>query len=96
MLIGNAVGQLKQESLLPDGTVGETSLVEVGVSVQLSLGTECVPSLETVFAVTTGIVHVAPTDSVSDLEDLGVGTELLYDTDTFVSESHVGVGIVQV
>jgi len=96
MLIGNAIGELEQESLFPNGTVRETSLVEIGISVQLSLGTECVPTLEAVLAVTTGIVHVAPADSVSDLEHLSMGTELLYDTDTFVSESHIGVCVVQV
>jgi len=96
MFIGNAVGKLEQESLLPNGTVRETSLVEVGVAVQLSLGAEGVPSLEAVFAVTTGVVHVAPANSVSDLEYLGMRTELLYDTDTFMSESHVGMSIVQV
>ena len=85
MFIGNAIGKLEQESLLPNGAVRETSLVEVGVAVQLSLGTECVPSLEAVFAMTTCVVHVSPADSVSDLEYLGMGTELLYDTDTFVT-----------
>ena len=45
---------------------------------------------------TTSIVHVAPAHSVSDFEYLGVWTKLLYDTDTFVSESHFGVSVVQI
>ena len=74
MLVGNVVGQLEQESFLPDGTIGETALIKVGVSVELSLGTESIPALQAILAVTTGIVHVAPTDTVANLQLLGLGT----------------------
>jgi hypothetical protein len=51
----------------------------------LSFGTEGVVALETVLAVTTGIVHVSPTDSVSLLQDFTVGSSGLDDTGALVT-----------
>lgn len=96
ILILDVVGQLEQESLSPDGTVRERSLVQVVVAVQLSLDAKSVPSFEALFAATTSIVHVTPTDSVAFLEDLGIGTNGFYDTCTLVTEAHVGFAVVKI
>lgn len=96
VLVRHVVRQLEKEALPPNSSVGETSLVEVGVTVHLSDDTESVEALKTLLAASAGIVHVTPTDTVALLEHLGVGTDRLDDADTFVTETHIGFAVVQV
>lgn len=96
MLVFHAVGDLEEEALLPDGAVGEASLVEVVVAVHLARDTEGVEALKALLALSTSVVHVAPADSVSSFEELGVGANSLHDSDTLVAETHVLVTVVKV
>ena len=95
-LVWDGVWDLEQEGLLPDGAVCERSLVEVGVAVHGALWAESLVTGQALLAVAAGVVLVAPTDAVALLQVLCAWTDLLDDTDTLVTEDHVGVAVVLV
>lgn len=74
--------------------MGERTLVVVVVAVHLTLGAESLGSLQALLALRARVVLVSPSNAVADLEVLGVGTDFLDDTDTLVSEDHVGLAVV--
>ena len=95
-LVGKAVGEGEEESLAPDGVGSKRSLVEVVVTIELAVRAESLGTLETLLAVTTAVVLVAPANAVTLLEVLGERTKLLYDTDTLVAKDHAGLAEVLV
>lgn len=93
-LVGEVVRDLEEESLAPDGLVGEGALIVVGVSVQSALWAEGLGTLQALLAVTAAVVLVSPSNAVADLHVLDVWAKLLDDTDTLVAEYHVGLAEV--
>jgi hypothetical protein len=89
--IAHTLGDGVQEGFPPDGSLGEGSLVRVGHTVHGTLGTKDLLSLETLETVTTRVGLVSPSDTVALLEVLDIGSGLLDDSDSLVSENHVGL-----
>ena len=64
-LVGEVVGDLEEESLTPDTVRGERTLVGIGVTVHLSLGTVGLGTLQALLAVGARVVLVTPTNAVT-------------------------------
>ena len=92
--VGDGVGNLEEVSLPPDAVRGEAALVEVGVTVHGALGAVGLAASEAEVAGTAGVVLVSPSDAVALLHVLDSRANLLDDTGTLVSESHVGALVV--
>lgn len=96
VLVGETVGDLEEEGLLPDGGAGERTLVEVGVAVHGAARAVNILAGQALLAVAALVVLVAPADAVANLQGLDLGAKLLDDTDTLVAKSHVGAAVVEV
>lgn len=96
VLVAEAIGDLEQESLAPDGVRGEGTLVQVGAGVHLAAGAVGLGTGQAEVAVPAGVVLVSPTDAVTLLQHLDLGTNGLYHTDTLVAENHVRGLVVQI
>lgn len=94
--IAHAVGDLEEEGLPPDGVGGERALVKVLVSVHDPLGAVLLVAGLALLAVLARVVLVSPANAVALLQALAEGPDLLDDTNTLVSEHHVGMLVVQV
>jgi len=95
-LIGKAVGGFEEEGLAPDTVGSERTLVGIGVTVHLSLGAVGLGALQALLAVGARVVLVAPADAVTLLQESAGRAGLLNDTDTLVTESHIGLAVVHV
>jgi hypothetical protein len=95
-LIGKAVGGLEKEGLAPDTVGSERTLVGIGVTVHLSLSAVGLSTLQALLAVGARVVLVTPANAVSLLQESAGRAKLLNDTDTLVTESHIGLAVVHV
>ena len=96
VLVAERIGDLEEEGLAPDGVRRERALVQIGVSVELALGTERLPTRQALLAAPAAVVLVAPADPVAFLQVLGARAGGLDHPCAFVAERHVGLHVVHV
>lgn len=96
VLVAQAVWDLEEEGLAPDGVRAKAGLVQVGDAVHLARGTEGLPAREALIAAFTGVVFIAPVDAVALFEVFDVGAGDFDGADALVAEGHVGGVVVEV
>ena len=89
ILLCHSIGDFEKERLAPDGLVGETALVEIGITVERVVGADILLPHQTLLALAARVVDVTPSYAVALFEGLDGGAGGGYEADAFVAENHL-------